>query len=65
MFAKRARGMMARYMVVNKVTDPEGLKDFNFGDYQFQPKLSNDTDWIFTRPQPDPVGKPKAKAKAK
>jgi cytoplasmic iron level regulating protein YaaA (DUF328/UPF0246 family) len=65
MFAKRARGMMARYMVVNKITDPHDLKDFNFGDYQYQPKLSTDTDWIFTRHQPDPVGKPAAKSKAK
>ena len=52
MFAKQARGMMARFMILNRIKDPEGLKDFDLGGYRFQPKLSSETDWVFTRKQP-------------
>ena len=48
-FAKKARGMMARYMVLNRIEDPEGLKDFDLDGYKFQPKLSDENDWVFTR----------------
>lgn len=34
-FAKKARGAMARYIVENRVTDIEGLKDFDLGGYRF------------------------------
>ena len=34
-FAKKARGAMARFIVENRVTDPEGLKDFDLGGYRF------------------------------
>ena len=34
-FAKKARGSMARFIVENRVTDPEGLKDFDLGGYRF------------------------------
>ncbi len=48
-FAKKARGMMARFMVLNRIEDPEGLKDFDLEGYKFQPKLSDENDWVFTR----------------
>ncbi len=48
-FAKKARGMMARFMVLNRIEDPEGLKDFDLEGYRFQPKLSGENDWVFTR----------------
>lgn len=48
-FAKRARGMMARFMVENKIDTPEGLKDFNVDGYQFQPKASSNTEYVFLR----------------
>ncbi len=48
-FAKKARGMMARFMVLNRIEDPEGLKDFDLEGYKYQPKLSNENDWMFTR----------------
>jgi cytoplasmic iron level regulating protein YaaA (DUF328/UPF0246 family) len=48
-FAKKARGMMARFMVLNRIEDPEALKDFDLEDYKFQPKLSGENDWVFTR----------------
>lgn len=50
-FAKRARGMMARYMVDNKIDTPEGLKDFNVDGYQFQQAASNDAEYVFLRDQ--------------
>lgn len=52
LMAKRARGAMARFMVVNRIEKPEGLKDFTSGGYRYQPAHSDDTTWVFTRPQP-------------
>lgn len=52
LFAKRARGMMARYMIVNRVETEKKLKAFSDGGYKFQPDQSDDTTWVFTRPQP-------------
>lgn len=34
-FAKKARGAMARFIVENRVSDVEGLKDFDLGGYRF------------------------------
>ncbi|TNF23495.1 MAG: peroxide stress protein YaaA [Deltaproteobacteria bacterium] len=48
--AKRARGMMARWMVEQRVDRRDGLKDFAVDDYAFQPGLSSDHEWVFTRP---------------
>ncbi len=56
MFAKRARGMMARHIIKNRIDQPEGIKDFTSGDYEYRPNLSTATQWIFTRDQPPPVG---------
>jgi len=55
MFAKRARGSMAKFMIENRIESPDGLKDFNTGGYQYRDSLSNTENWVFTRPQPDPV----------
>ena len=41
MFAKKARGMMTRYIIQNRLEKVEDLKDFNFGGYKFQPTLSD------------------------
>lgn len=53
--AKKARGMMARYVVDNEITDPEGLKKFNGGGYKFNAADSTETKWVFKRPKP-PAG---------
>lgn len=34
-FAKKARGSMARFIVDNRITDVNGLKDFDLGGYRF------------------------------
>jgi uncharacterized protein len=48
-FAKQARGAMARFIVQNKITNPELIKTFATGGYQFDANLSNEKEWIFTR----------------
>lgn len=50
-YAKRARGLMARYAAENLLTDPEGLKHFDWEGYQFAADLSSEKDWVFTRKQ--------------
>ncbi len=51
-FAKKARGQMARFLVKNRLTDPQELKDFRAGGYRFNQKLSDGDNWVFTRKQP-------------
>ncbi len=48
-FAKRARGLMARYIITNKLTNVEQLKDFDLAGYGFNEELSKGNDWVFTR----------------
>lgn len=48
-YAKRARGMLARYAAVNAIRDPEQLKQFDVDGYGFVPEASNDTSWVFRR----------------
>lgn len=46
--AKKARGMMARYIIQNKIQKIEKIKNFNESGYQFNEKLSNEKEWIFS-----------------
>lgn len=48
-FAKRARGMMARYAAVKGITDVEKLKAFKVDGYKFDKKASDERNWIFKR----------------
>ncbi|WP_372639519.1 peroxide stress protein YaaA [Ancylomarina sp.] len=50
-FAKKARGLMTRFIIQNKILDPEYLKAFNSDGYVFNPHLSTDTELVFTRDQ--------------
>jgi cytoplasmic iron level regulating protein YaaA (DUF328/UPF0246 family) len=52
-FAKKARGAMARFMIQNRVTSVEGLRDFDIGGYSYQPRESTDDKLVFTRPYPE------------
>jgi cytoplasmic iron level regulating protein YaaA (DUF328/UPF0246 family) len=49
LMAKRARGMMARFMIVNRLEKPEDLQAFSEGGYKFNPALSDETHWEFSR----------------
>ncbi|KKC23740.1 peroxide stress protein YaaA [Sphingomonas sp. SRS2] len=51
--AKRARGMMARWMCEHRITEPEGLKGFDSDGYAFSSEGSDETLWRFTRTRPD------------
>lgn len=48
-FAKRARGMMARYAAEKGISDAEKLKRFNVDGYKYVKKASTDTTWVFRR----------------
>lgn len=48
-FAKKARGMMANYIVQNRISDWEELKDFNLAGYYFDPIRSTEQKFVFLR----------------
>ncbi|WP_402718573.1 peroxide stress protein YaaA [Janthinobacterium rivuli] len=48
-YAKRARGMLARYAAVNQIRDPQQLKQFDVDGYAYVPEASNDKNWVFRR----------------
>lgn len=48
-FAKKARGSMARFIVERRVTDVEGLKDFDYGGYHFDANASEGNRLVFSR----------------
>lgn len=47
--AKKARGMMVKYIVKNRVRDTEELKKFNLGGYKYQENLSDNGEYIFVK----------------
>ena len=48
-FAKKARGMMAGYIIRNRITDPEKIKGFDDEGYRYNPAMSSAREWIFNR----------------
>ncbi len=48
-FAKKARGMMAQYIIKNQINDPEGMKGFDYDGYWFDAESSDDTKMVFKR----------------
>jgi len=48
-FAKKARGLMVRYIIDNNIEKTEDLKGFNYANYAFDSKLSSETELVFTR----------------
>ena len=50
-YAKKARGLLSRYIIKNKLSDPEDLKLFNEEGYRFNKTLSKGNNWVFTRKQ--------------
>lgn len=49
-YAKRARGLMAAYLVQQRLQDPESLKQFTVAGYRFDPQQSSTDKWVFIRP---------------
>lgn len=50
--AKRARGMMCRYIIDHRLSDIEAIKGFNMDGYTFNPDLSEGNTWVFSRAEP-------------
>ena len=48
-YAKKARGLMSRFIIDNKIQKPENLKSFNLERYSFDTNLSDDYNYVFTR----------------
>jgi len=50
-FAKKARGMMARFIIQNQINSIDDIKQFDLGGYQYNQNLSQDYAPVFTRAQ--------------
>lgn len=48
-FAKKARGLMVRYIIDNSIENTEDLKGFNYEGYAYDSNLSNEKELVFTR----------------
>lgn len=48
-FAKKARGLMSRYIIQHKLSNPEDIKRFNVAGYTFNTHASTDNEWVFIR----------------
>src|SRR5690606_1846916 len=51
-YAKKARGLMARYVIKERLNDPQGLKDFNYQGYRYSAEHSKLDTLVFLRDQP-------------
>ena len=49
MYAKHARGAMARHIIQNNLKEAEELKLYNVDGYTYDEKQSTETEWIFVR----------------
>ena len=48
-YAKKARGLMCRYLIQNRLTEIEQLKEFDLGGYWFDSVSSTETEFVFKR----------------
>ena len=48
-YAKKARGLMARYIIENRIDEPEALKNFDVEGYRFAESMSEGDTWVFIR----------------
>ena len=48
-YAKKARGAMARYIMENRISDPNSLLEFDLGGYKYQPEKSTLEAPVFVR----------------
>ena len=51
-FAKQARGLMARFIIVNRITTPAKLKKFNLAGYAYAADASTEDRMVFQRKSP-------------
>ena len=48
-YAKKARGLMSRYIIDHQIDEPEQMKDFDSDGYRFSLEMSQGDDWVFIR----------------
>lgn len=48
-FAKKARGMMAAYIIKNRITHVDDIKAFDMEGYRFSDSMSDCNEWVFIR----------------
>lgn len=48
-YAKRARGLMSRYIIEHQINDIDGLRNFDRDGYQYHAELSDSKQLVFTR----------------
>ncbi len=48
-YAKKARGLMSRYAIENRINEVEQLKNFDSEGYYFCPAQSTENEWVFLR----------------
>jgi cytoplasmic iron level regulating protein YaaA (DUF328/UPF0246 family) len=48
-FGKKARGMMARFILEKQIEDPQEIKLFDSDGYYYNDNLSEGDNWVFTR----------------
>lgn len=52
-YAKKARGMMSRFVISEKINTPDALKQFDVGGYRFNKEQSTATRLVFLRDTPE------------
>ncbi|MEM8920265.1 MAG: peroxide stress protein YaaA, partial [Pseudomonadota bacterium] len=57
MYTKRARGLMARYVIENRIDDVDDVKAFDVEGYTYDAAASTEDKLVFIRPQPKPKSK--------
>lgn len=48
-YAKKARGLMSRFIIDKQIDQPEALKKFDYEGYRFNADMSKGNDWVFIR----------------
>jgi len=49
MYAKHARGAMARYLIKNQLNNIDDLKSYSIDSYSFDARQSSENEWVFVR----------------
>ena len=50
-YAKKARGLMSRYIIDHNIEEPEQIKSFDSAGYRYHAGMSKENDWVFIREQ--------------
>lgn len=48
-YAKKARGMMSRYIIEHQIQDPDRIKNFDTDGYRYSADMSKKDEWVFIR----------------